>query len=383
MHQQIINSAIEDELIDPSEGCLDGTFVAAMASRHQILNPKQLNRRLAMLKRVIRTYDNPQQTASVKQVDKIPYWVADTMDGRAEQLERYRSAKRRIIEQIEQNRKRSKAYQRDEDCILISPADHDAVIGKDKCKVVRPLYNVEYMTDVESDVILSYGVFTQNNDTGLLAPMIDLTHQFLARPLDVVHADSGYCSILELIDCQERQVELLSPVADRSAVRRNTSQDGGEQIPAIEFQLDESSGVMTCPADHPMRQVSRTHTPRADGRRVVELRFEQDKPVCQACQLSGSCLSKNSCHRSVRRLEKQHLLDAQKAKMDSEKGRRSIKVRKSQVERRFADSKSHRDAIRLHCRGLSRAKAEIGLLVVAQNALTLYKLGKRRLASPT
>ena len=382
LHQQIIASAINDDLIDPGEGCLDGTFVAAAASRHHILNLKQLNRRLAMLKRVIRTFDDPQQTASAKPAEAIPYWVAKTTDGRIEQLERYRSAKRRILEQIDQNRQRPKAYQRDEDRITIAPADIDAVIGKDKHKVVRPLYNIQYMSDAESDVILSFDVFAQNNDTGLLAPMIDCTHEVLPHLLDAVHADAGYCSVLELHDCQERGVELFTPVADRSAVKRNESQDGGEQIPAIEFQFEVHSGTMTCPAGHQMRRVSRTNTPRADGRRVVELRFEQNESACQACQLSGSCLGKNSCRRTVRRLEEQHLLDAQKKKMDSEAGRRSNKIRKSQVERRFADSKSHRDATKLHGRGLSRAKPEIGLLVVAQNALTLYNLVKRKLPPP-
>jgi hypothetical protein len=71
-------------------------------------------------------------------------------------------------------------------------------------------------------------------------------------------------------------------------------------------------------------------------------------------------------------------LGAQKEKMDSEAGRLSDKTRKSQVERQFADSKLHRDATRLHCRGLRRAKTETGLLVLAQNALTLHNLEKKQ-----
>ena len=135
---------------------------------------------------------------------------------------------------------------------------------------------------------------------------------------------------------------------------------------------------MTCPADRVMRRVSRTHTPRADGRRVVELRFEQAETACQPCSLSGRCLGKQSRRRTVRRLEQQHLLEAQKEKMNSSAGQRSNITRKCQIERRFADSKSHRDGSRLHGRGLRRAKTETGLLVVAQNALTLYTLAKCR-----
>lgn len=378
IHRQIIASAIEEALIDPQQGCLDGTFVAAAASRHQMLNLQQLNRRWSTLKRAICSLDNPDQRAWAKPLQTLPYWVAKTKTGRGRQWQRYHDAKLRILEQIRENRDRPKAYQRDEDHLTIAVADIDAVIGKDKQKVVRPLYNCQCMSDLESDTILSFDVVQRHNDCGLLARMIDRTHEILPRPLDAVHADSGYCSVLELQDCHQRKVELFAPVADRSAVKRNESQDGGLQIPAIEFRLDISSGTMTCPADQVMRRVSRTNTPRADGRRVVELRFEQDVSVCKSCQLSGTCLARGSARRTVRRLEEQHLLDAQKQKMDSKVGRWSNTKRKSQIERRFADGKSHRDAARLHGRGIRRAKTETGLTVVAQNALTLYKLEKNR-----
>lgn len=377
VHQQIVQSAIDEDLIDPREGCLDGTFVAAAASRHNLLNLRQLSRRLAMLKRAVRTLDDARQPAAGC-VEALPAWVAKTPTGRLEQLERHRLGKHRILEQIGQNRGRPKAYQRDEDRITIAVADIEAVIGRDKLKVVRPLYNVQKMSDAQSDMILSFDVFAQNNDTGLLAPMIDHTHKVLPHRLEVVHADSGYCSVLELEDCRQREVELFAPVADRSAVKRNESQDGGEQIPAIEFKFDASCGTMTCPADHTMRRVSRTRTPRADGRRVAELRFEQAETTCQACSLSGNCLGKDSRRRTVRRLEDQHLLNAQKEKMDSPAGRRSNSTRKRQIERRFADSKSHRDGACLHGRGLRRAKTEIGFLAVAQNALTLFTLASSR-----
>lgn len=61
LHQLVLESAINDDLINPYERCLSETMAAAC---HQILNLMQRNRRFAKLKRVIRTFDDLQQTTS-------------------------------------------------------------------------------------------------------------------------------------------------------------------------------------------------------------------------------------------------------------------------------------------------------------------------------
>ena len=125
-----------------------------------------------------------------------------------------------------------------------------------------------------------------------------------------------------------------------------------------------------------MRQVSRSRDPRADNRYVIELRFEQSEQRCGECELAGQCLASGSKRRTIRRLVKQSLLDAQGLKMDSDEGRATGRQRKIQVERRYGDSKQHRGGSHLHGRGLTRTTGETGLMVVAQNCLTLYNLEK-------
>ena len=50
------------------------------------------------------------------------------------------------------------------------------------------------------------------------------------------------------------------------------------------------------------------------------------------------------------------------------------KIRGQVIERAFADAKRHRNFRQLHGRGLHRAIAEVGLLVLAQNILTCHRL---------
>lgn len=374
--RNLVTHANDSKLIDPQECSIDGTSTAAAASRHKIFNLKQINRRLSKLKRIIRQLDDPDQIAASKAVKAIPRWVAATPKGRQEQRNRYTDAKRRLLENIEKNRAKPTRYQKDESRMIISPADIDAVIGRDKKKVVRPLYNTQFVTDCASDVIVAFDVFAQHNDNGTLAPMIRKSQNILAGRLCTVHADSGYCSILDLQDCAKLNIDLYAPVQDNTATSKKLP-NGKVQIASREFCFDESTRQMTCPGGHAMKFVKEVQVPRADGRTLGELRFEQSISVCSSCVLADRCFGGKSKRRTVARQSDQRLLDEQQQKMESERGQQSSRLRGQVIERRFADGKLHRNQEVQNGRGLNRVRAEVGLLAVAQNTLTLYNLEKR------
>jgi len=75
------------------------------------------------------------------------------------------------------------------------------------------------------------------------------------------------------------------------------------------------------------------------------------------------------------------LIEAHKKWIKTPEAQEARRLRGSVIERYFADAKEHRKLRRLHGRGLKRAKAEVGLLVLAQTALTLARL-RRIAASP-
>lgn len=375
-NDSVVRGSIVEGLIDPTDGCLDGTFVSATASRHRVYRISQISKRLGIIKRAIAQHDDPQQAASNRPLKTLPSWLAKTPAGRQQQLARFRRAKAEILDQTRENRTRPKSLRRKEVSIVVSPLDPEAVIGKDKFKMVRPLYNVQYMCDFASDVVLAYGVFQKKNDTGTLIPMIQRTQQVTGNRLRVVHADSGYCSLLELEDCAACDVELMAPVADRAGSKGRPTASGKPQLRMESFGWEETGQQMTCPAGLLMRRVNRSKDPRGDGRFVYELRFEQSPDHCGGCPLADQCLAVDSKRRTIRRLDNQKLLDEQASKMDSDLGRASVRRRSIQVERRYGDSKKHRGGRDLHGCGLSRATAETGLMVMAQNSLALYNLKK-------
>ena len=375
-NDSVVHEAIDEGLINPTDGCVDGTFVSATASRHRVYRISQISKRLSIIKRAIAQMDDARQVASSRPLQTLPSWLAQTPAGRQQQLGRFRRAKAEILGQIRENRTRPKSLRRKEESIVVSPLDPEAVIGKDKFKMVRPLYNVQYMCDFASDVVLSYDVFRKKNDTGTLIPMIEMTQRITGNRLQRVHADSGYCSLLELEDCTAQDVELMAPVADRAGSKGRPTASGQPQLRMESFGWDETQQQMKCPAGLLMRRVNRSKDPRSDGRFVYELRFEQSPDRCGGCPLADQCLAVGSKRRTIRRLENQKLLDDQSAKMDSDVGRASVRRRSIQIERRYADSKKHRGGRDFHGCGLSRVTAETGLMVMAQNSLTIYNLRK-------
>jgi transposase len=376
VHQHIIKDAIDNRLIDPVEAAVDGTFTAANASRHKIYNLKQINRRLNKLKRVIGSLDDSLQIAAAKPLEKVPKWIGKTLVGRARQLGCLRQAKYELLNKIRDNRMAHSRYRRDEAKLVVSPADPEAVIGRDKHDVVRPLYNIQYVTDCQSGVILSFGVFRQNSDNATLGPMIEKSQCITGGQLQTIHADASYCSILDLKDCKRLGIDLRAPVQNNTMQQRKLA-NGHFQIPSGEFVLDPSTGELRCPGGHAMKQMRTVHVPRACGRVLPELRFEQLEENCSVCPLAAQCLGDNSKYRTICRQRDQHLLDAQQEKMSGDAGRRSRGKRGSSVERTFGDRKLHRNQAHQHGRGLSRVRTEVGLVAIAQNILTLYNREKR------
>lgn len=377
VHQQLVQHALANELINPCECSIDGTLTSASASRHKIFNLKQINRRRSQLKRVIKTLDDPSQTSAKQALSSTPKWIAVTAQGRARQHSSYGLAKLRLLENIRENRSKHCRYRRDESRMVISPADVDAVIGKDKLHVVRPLYNSQFLTDCNSDITIAYGVWAQNNDNGTLAPMIQSFHKIASRRLTTLHADSGYCSILDIKDCKSLGVDLLAPVQDNPSAKRKL-ENGEIQIPSSEFTFDDEKGSLTCPAGHVMKRVREVQVPRACGRTVGEIRFEQSVSHCSSCPLASRCLGKGAKRRTVSRQSEQPLLDAQNEKMLGPAGKRSRVLRAQTIERRFADGKQHRNQNQQNGRGLRRVRAEVGMLVVAQNTIALHNLEKQK-----
>ena len=364
LHQQTVDQAIDQKHLDPTTAAQDGTSIAACASRHRMVNQETLRKRQAILESVINgTTDD----------EELPKWVPPTASGRLELATRMVVATEVLAERISKNAAKRSGKRKEPDKIQVSLTDPIAPLGRDKLKVYRPLYTIQYLVDPVSHLIVSYCCEASPVDAGMLAPMIDKTQAITGGRLKTVLADGSYCSILDLRDAAQRNIELVAPASASGTSRNAKSASGEVQIPREEFTFAASSNSYTCPAGQPLGYKDREKMPRQSGRHLYQFRYQCDAEHCKSCPLKSRCLG-GSGPRMIKRMEGEELLEVQRSKMLEAEVKERYGLRGQTVERAFGDAKGNRGVDRFHGRGLARARTETGLLTLAQNLLRLDNL---------
>src|SRR5262249_40812934 len=135
-----------------------------------------------------------------------------------------------------------------------------AFLGKDKQKVFRPLYNVQFLRDVDSPFILAYETFARGSDAGALVPMLERVYQMLGRKPKEVLVDSGYITALDLADAERWHVRLYGPWKENDYSRKDAE---AQQWGKDKFFWDESAQTYRCPADKFLRHTGTQTRPRS------------------------------------------------------------------------------------------------------------------------
>lgn len=368
VHTQIVQRAIDEELVDPTIGVQDGTSIAAAASRHRMINRSTLDKRIEILDAVIaETF-----------TEETPNWVPPTASGRLDLRQRMDTASEVLNQRIQANAEKPRDKRKDPSKIVVSTSDPDAPLGRDKMKVYRPMYTVQLMVAAYSYIILSYLCEPSSTDAGTLAPMIDKTKAIVGDRLQEVHADCGYTSILDLKACRERNIQLVAPFAATPSKQKSDA----EKIAREDFIWDAQNNCYRCPAGNDLKYLDRGRKQRQGGQFIWESRYRSNPEDCQGCSLLAGCLKSGATRKTLKRLEGQELVDEQRQRMTDPAMQKHLKLRGQTVETAFADAKGHRKMSSFHGRGLVRVRAESGLLVVAQNIMHLDNIEKKR-ANPS
>jgi transposase len=370
MHAQAIQRAIDEGLTPAEAAVLDGTSVRSCASRHQLVNETKLTQRLQELEAAV-AHDVAGQAIASR-----PYWMAETPNGRQAQLQRYRRAGEELAERLATNQERPKDKQLPRDKVKVSVTDPEAPLGRDKEKVFCPMFTAEFVVDTASLLILSFDVFAQVTDAGTLAPMLDRTQEVTGSMLIQISTDALYASLLDLQECEKRNVRLIAPVQENEFTEQKRAEAGPAQIGKDQFEWLPDEQTYRCPEGHRLNYKGKERKYRRDDQTVIQHRFHCPAEHCRACPLRARCVRNPEKGRTVKRLEGEEIIEAQKELMKTDEAKAANKLRGSVIERCFGDAKRHRNLRGVHGRGLKRAKAEIGLIVLVQTALNLARLRK-------
>lgn len=180
MNTHVLHQAVEAAVTTGERGALDGSAVAANASRRRLLNAERLQQRVYQLQ-AARHEDTQGETPA-----EVPAWMAKTPRSCAAQCERSLQAQAHLTGLQAANQHYSPSERRAPDKLVVSTGDPEAALGMDKDHVFRPFYTIQTVRDVDSPLMLSYDVFAQATDAGTSSPMLARTKQLTGRRLKEV-----------------------------------------------------------------------------------------------------------------------------------------------------------------------------------------------------
>jgi Transposase DDE domain len=398
LNRQVIRAAIAEGHTDGSCGALDGTTVAANATRHRMVNLQTVEKRLEILDREIAEAERSGNAATEGPGPEVaaspppapppapgagpadaPSGTAETSRGKRRQREHCRRAREALRAKLAANARRRKDKRKEPRKIRVALGDPTAPFGLDKLKTFRPLYNVQTMSDVQTDLVLAYATTATTADGGLLPPMIERTTAMTGRPLKEALVDSGYPSGEDLAWCEARGVTVYAPWNENSfTAGKRAGKEAGAQIPKDRFTFDPSARAYRCPEGKTLKYRERSRQQRADGDYFTIEIYQADPSDCAGCPLKSRCVRGRSGARTVRRQEHEELVEGLKGRMKEPEAKEKYRLRGCTVERRFADVKTHRGLQRFSGRTRERADAQVGLTVLAHNLNTLEKLRTKR-----
>jgi transposase len=364
---QVVQQAIEDNMTSASRAALDSSSIAANASRRRLLNQERLQKRLEAIQDRLQALQQGEAPA-----DK-PGWLAETEVGLREQKRRYEHAAEVMRQRQDANAQRPSAKRKAADKVLVSATDPDAALARDKENVYRPLYTVQLLRDLDSPLIFTYLVVAQNNDNGVLAPMIErMTDNVGVKPRTVL-VDSGYVSMWHLEFCSQAGITLYGPCQENDYSTQNNTKAQSNQhteLPKSAFTWLAEEQTYQCPEGHRLEFAKTQTQTRVDHTIVLSL-YVCPPEHCQACPRQPVCTRTPTKGRSVSRMQNEELLDELRQRMQTPAAKELYKLRSRTVELNYADMKEHRGLRRFHCRGPNRIRAEIGAVVLAHNLLAI------------
>jgi transposase len=375
---QVLRVAVAEKMTAAKRVSLDSSSVAAHAARRCLLNQERLDKRRVLLAAALACRRYGQIVADP------PGWLAKSDGGLREQWQRFKRAAEVLRWRQLANAQRCSSKRKPAKKVLVSPADPESVLARDKLNVFRPLYSVQLVRDLDSPLILAYELFTQNNDNGVLEPLIEQLTDAVGHKPDELLVDSGYVSLYHLEFCVQVGIRLYGPHQenDYSVPQGKKKQCNQKtELPKGAFRWLAEEQQYQCPEGHRLH-FSKKQTQRRADHRITLAVYTCPPQHCLACPRQKACTRTPAKGRSVSRMENEDLLDALRVRMSTDEAKRLYKLRSQTVELNYADLKEHRDLRRFHCRGPRRAKGEVGMLVLAHNLLFVAERRRAGGATP-
>lgn len=370
VHRQMIRTAVEMGLARLSELCIDGTRILANANRYKTWTVDRVERLLTELDQQIdkamaelETNDSLNELFDDGQsADKLPAELAD-LKARREQMDQ-------VLEQLKQMDARRKADGKDpkENPAQMPKTDLDARILPNKEGGYAANYTPMCLNEMLNGFIVEADVVIGNVEHTCMTAMVDTVSSEFHVTVDTVMADSAYSPGENLEAMEERNINLLSPLAEKTHENNPALRDdptvpvAAEDISRLPinasskvfdkqaFVYDEAQDCYFCPMGKKLPRRSQERKKQA-GRTVLHFVYRCDD--CTGCPLLARC-RKNVDAKQGREVTHDEFDDArrrQRAKMKQPESQTRYKDRQHFAETPFAVLKACFDMRRFLLRG--------------------------------
>jgi transposase len=315
---------------------IDGTKIAAVASRKKVITPKKLAEQVATLDRKIGEHLKAMDEAD-KQEGDTP---VDRVDVKAavEELQVRRADIQRQAEAMKEQGL-SQYVIGERDARLMRTANHGHQVA----------YNAQIAVDAEHHLIVAFDLTNEGNDYRLLHPMAEQGKQALEVESLTVVADTGYSNGEHGERCEQAQITAIVPRA------RTVNPEGKQYFGRDRFSYDAQNDSYQCPAGATLSVGKVSYT-------QAKKEYWNGK-ACEECALKPQCTI--AAKRTIVRSFYEDSREAMHRRAMSD--RKWMKLRQSLAEHPFGTMKWLMGYPRFLVRGLVKAKSELALGVLCYN----------------
>jgi transposase len=328
----------------------------------------------------------PAGTTPESTTQKSTHWIGKTPATRRRQRMTYRAAqeilhhRRKCHEQS--NSRTAKAKRRSTERIVICPTEPEAVLGRDKVHTFRPLYNVQFARDLDTHFVVGYDVVPKATDAGQFGPLAGQVENLLGHLPKRTTVDEKYAGQVDLALARELEILVYAPTSATKQADASRKKPNKGMIPKQDFVWHPEEQTYYCPQGHRLKCVGASTQTRQGGETITLTQYRCPPEHCQVCPVKAQCTRTPERGRIVKRGEHDDLVDALRDRMERPEGKELYRKRKQTVEQSYADLKEHRGLRQFHGFGLTRARAQVAMVVLAVNGRGLLTARDRARTKP-
>jgi len=245
----------------------------------------------------------------------------------------------------------------------VNISDPESRLMQDSHRTIQPSYNGQIAVDEKEQIIVAAGITQETTDHHELKRMVEAVEENLGSLPREASADAGYSSYENLEYTQQRALDAYIPDDFFAALEKKDQSE--KRYHKSNFQYDQTRDVYVCPEGQ-------------DLKRYQEMKRKGKPPFiiyrgesCKGCAVKGEC-TKGPVRR-ITRDGRESLVEAMRAKLGSEEGKKIYNKRLYTVEPVIGNMKWNRRRIMMSLRGLEKVRGEFALMCLVHNVKKVAK----------